>query len=185
MLLDADPVIVGVWDYLIKTPESEIRALPLVFETVDDLSVPVEAKWLIGFWLNKGTVFPCKTPSAWMREGLRPKSFWGAEIRERIASQQQYIRHWQISLGSYDGIENGHATWFIDPPYSTPAGAYYRIRDIDYVALAAWCSERKGQVIVCEQDGADWLPFNSFRNIKANESSRGKAVSAEMIWVKP
>jgi hypothetical protein len=29
------------------------------------LDVPQEAKWLIGFWLNKGTTSPCNIPGKW------------------------------------------------------------------------------------------------------------------------
>lgn len=93
-LYDADPLIVGLWQYLIGVSEDEIRALPLTVDHVDDLAVAEEARWLIGFWLNKGMTAPCKTPSKWMRDGWRPNSQWGDAIRERIASQLHAIRHW-------------------------------------------------------------------------------------------
>ena len=52
----------------------------------------------------------------------------------------------------------------------------------DYEALADWCRSRRGQVIVCENVGADWLPFEPFITIKANESKSGGKVSREAIW---
>jgi hypothetical protein len=55
-LHDADPVICGLWDYLIHVSPEEIRRLPLVFSHIDELDLCQEAKWLIGFWLNKGIV---------------------------------------------------------------------------------------------------------------------------------
>lgn len=182
VLVDSDPVIAGVWKYIISAKESEIRRLPLNFEHIDDLSVPDEAKWLIGFWLNKGTVAPSKSPSAWMRAGTHKTSFWGEAIRERIASQQQYVRHWAILNESYHTVPNLYATWFIDPPYSTQSGRYYRMSDINYTELSSWCKTRAGQTIVCEQEGANWLDFQPFMKIKSNESSRGKSVSSEVIW---
>lgn len=56
ILVDADPIIVGLWKYLIAVSPEDVRRLPLVGddETVDNLDVCQEARWLIGFWLNKG-----------------------------------------------------------------------------------------------------------------------------------
>lgn len=180
-LYDADEAVAGVWDYLIRTPEAEIRRLPLDFDHVDELTrVPQEARWLIGFWLNHGAAAPCKSPSSWMRAGKHTTSFWGEAIRERIASQVGSIRHWTITHGQFDKAPNDPATWFIDPPYQTPAGRHYRHSDLDYEVLGEWCQERIGQVIVCEQDGADWLPFES---IGATKSTLGK--SREVAWLYP
>lgn len=118
-----------------------------------------------------------------MRGRLRPNSFWGEAIRERIASQLQYIRHWKVFNESYWKASQGFATWFVDPPYSNPAGRLYKHNKIDYGALSCWCKSREGQVIVCEQEGADWLPFEPFYLAKATEGDRGKKVSREAIWV--
>jgi hypothetical protein len=176
-LYDVDERIAGVWDYLIATPESEIRRLPLEVAHIDDLTVPEEAKHLIGFWLNSGAASPRKTPSSWMRAGKHATSFWGEVIRERIASQVPYIRHWTITHGSYEDIPDQPACWFVDPPYSTPAGHYYRHNVVDFASLGAWAKDREGQVIVCEQEGADWLPFDPLGSIK---STRGR--TGEVIW---
>jgi len=35
---------------------------------------------------------------------------------------------------------------------------------------------------VCEQDGADWLPFKAFATVKAMEGSRGGKRSTEVLW---
>ncbi|NJK31489.1 MAG: hypothetical protein HC927_03175 [Deltaproteobacteria bacterium] len=98
-LYELDPVVYGVWDYLINhATEDEIRALPDVplDGSVDDLDVKEPAKWLIGFWLNRATTSPRKTPSKWMRDKIRPGSFWGPRVRETIASQLKYIEHWKV-----------------------------------------------------------------------------------------
>ncbi len=50
-------------------------------------------------------------------------------------------------------------------------------KDIDYSGLAEWCKTRKGQVIVCEQLGADWLPFRELTKIKGLKNK-----STEVIW---
>ena len=181
-LYDTDPTIVSVWEYLIRATESEILGLPDVFDEIPQ-HLPQEAKWLIGFWLNKGTTRPSKTPSAWMRGGTHADSFWGPAIRARLAGQVGVIRHWQVSERSYKDVEQQEATWFVDPPYSGTAGRHYRHNSIDFAALGAWCKDLKGQVIVCENQGATWLPFQPFKETKANESRTGGKRSAEVVWL--
>lgn len=79
VLADKDPVICGIWDYLIKASPDEIMALPDVAngQRVDSLDIPVAAQGLIGFWLNAGVDRPCKVPGSWMRSGVAPGTFWG------------------------------------------------------------------------------------------------------------
>jgi hypothetical protein len=182
-LYDADPIICGLWEYLIRVSPEEIRSLPLVFDHVDDLQVCAEAKHLIGFWCNKGSVQPAKSPSKWMRDyqARQPGVYWGEKIRERIASQVPSIRHWSITQTTYADIPDQSATWFIDPPYEV-AGRAYRFHDIDYHALGAWCRSRSGEVTVCENEGADWLPFRPFKTIKGLEGKRGGKKSVEVLW---
>src|SRR3990167_2381957 len=120
------------------------------------------------------------------RDGRWPMCFWGESIRERIARQVEYIRHWKVHHTSYENfyppvLKHVKATWFVDPPYERQ-GKYYNGEALNYPALAEWCRERRGQVIVCENEGAKWLPFKPFRTARAN-SSRGKGrVSHEVIW---
>lgn len=185
ILGEKDPVIFGVWDFLIKTPASEILAIPDLEEgqSVDDLPICQEARWLVGFWLNRAASRPRTSPSAWMREGIRPGSFWGDRVRNTIASQVDRIRHWKIYNCSYEEIPwEGEATWFIDPPYQKQGRHYhYGAEDIDFPTLATWSRERRGQVIVCEQDGADWLPF---RTLARTKTTRVGIRSNEAIWTK-
>lgn len=180
-LYDVDPIICGVWSFLIAVSPAEVMALPDVPEvgTVDDLRIPQEARWLIGFWINSGTSAPRKRPSAWMRSGIRPGSYWGPRVRGVIASQVDLIRHWTITQASYEEIPNTRATWFVDPPYQG-AGRHYRhgSKGIDYPGLGEWCRERQGKVIVCEQAGAQWLPFVEHGDRKTARRQR----SAEVVW---
>lgn len=186
-LRDVDPVIVGTWRYLIGADPEDIYALPDVEpgQSVDDLEgLPVEARWLIGWWLNHGTSQPAKRPSSWMRQGKHTTSFWGPAIRERLATQVGEIRHWTVERGTYETSPEVEATWFIDPPYQA-AGRHYKFgaKGIDYIDLADWCKARQGQVIVCEADGADWLPFRPFARIKATVGrQKASNYSQEVIW---
>lgn len=183
VLYEIDPVVVAVWKYLIAVKSTEILAIPDLGkdENCDDLKVCQEARWLVGFWLNRAVSSPRKSPSAWMRAGIRPGSFWGERVRNTIASQVDSIRHWEVHNSGYiecpDDIE---ASWFIDPPYQV-AGRHYRFGSeiIDYQALGEWCQTRKGQVIVCENEGADWLPFRPLASTKTTRTVR----SAEVYWL--
>lgn len=184
VLCDIDPIIASVWDYLIHVDAGEILSLPDVQadQSVDDLAVCAEARSLIGFWLNHGASAPRKRPSAWMRSGIRPASFWGQQVRERIASQVDSIRHWQIHNVSFDQCPVvGEATWFIDPPYEL-AGSHYRFgaNDIDFTRLGLWCRSLMGQVIVCENEGARWLPFEPLADVKTTRSGRR---SREVVYL--
>lgn len=185
VLVEKDPRIAALWRYLIKAKAEEIETLPLIGDgqSVDDLDVEPSARDLIGFWLNKGATYPCKTPSAWMRSGIRPKSYWGKEIRTRIAESVGAISHWTVVEGEYTEAPTCDATWFIDPPYQK-AGKLYRMGSdlLDFSKLGSWCQNRQGQVIVCENEGADWLPFQPFATIKSTPGTRGKSQSKEVIW---
>lgn len=183
VLYEIDPVVVAVWKYLIGVKPSEILAIPDLEpdQTCEDLKVSQEARWLVGFWLNRAVSSPRKSPSAWMRSGIRPGSFWGERVRNTIASQVESIRHWEVHNSGYiecpDEIE---ATWFIDPPYQV-AGRHYRFGSeiIDYSALGEWCRGRCGQAIVCENEGADWLPFCHLAVTKTTRAQR----SPEVYWL--
>jgi hypothetical protein len=116
-----------------------------------------------------------------MRTGIRPGCFWGDRVRTLIASQVDYIRHWQVVHCSYTDCPRPRtATWFVDPPYQN-AGRHYRFGSsgVDYTHLARWCRSRPGQVIVCENAGATWLPF---REIGETKTTRAGRRSVEVAW---
>ena len=120
-LYEIDPLLVALWKYLIRVKPSEILSIPDVPPngTVDDLNICEEARWLVGSWLNRATTRPRKGPSKWMREKVRPGSFWGARVRTTIASQVEAIRHWKVYESSYEDCPSGrNATWFIDTALS-------------------------------------------------------------------
>lgn len=184
ILCDLDEHIAATWRYLLRVLPAEILALPDIEDgqSVDDLDVPPEARVLIGWWLNCSSA-PRKTPSAWMMawRDRKPGSVWSARTRERIARQVEQIRHWRFVQADYREIDHvGRATWFVDPPYQG-MGKHYRHgpQCLDYDALGAWCRGREGQVIVCENEGADWLPFDPLHYAK---TSRVGKRSAEVIW---
>lgn len=180
-LVELDPVLYGVWSYLTRVKSREILRLPTDVNHVDDLGpkVPQEAKWLVGFWF-KVSAQPSKKRVGW---GKRPTgrtfSSWDVDARQRIAEQVEQIRHWRIVQGSAFDQPNRPATWFVDPPYQNDCGRAYSCNKVDFAALGRWCRARHGQVIVCEQEGADWLPFRHFKTIQGVS----KKPATEIVWV--
>lgn len=186
VLVEKDPLIAGIWRWLISASPDEVRSLPLLPKSgcIDEAEWPCEsARNLAGFWITRGAAHPNRTASAWMRDPRYAKWSWGEFARERIASQVDKIKHWQLIEGDYSAAPDVEGTWFIDPPYAR-AGVRYRCGSdkIDFGALATFCRSRKGQTFVCEQQGAEWLPFRFFHAAKANESVSGGKVSNEVIW---
>lgn len=186
ILYDKDPIVFGIWDFLIKASSAEILSIPdTVLDVEDDLFFhSQEVKWLVGFWLSKGSASPRKTPSAWNREWTTKgyKAFWGKEIKQRLASQVEKIKHWQIFNTSYINVPSEKATWFIDPPYQGKCGKSYKMKDIDYSHLANWCRSREGQTIVCENSEANWLPFSPFITTATTQGKNRKGFSQEVVW---
>lgn len=185
-LYDVDPYIVSVWQYLIGVTGEEILRLPDLEEgqSVDELPawIPQEARWLIGFWLNRGSAQPKRTQTAFSRRTDRQQLVWSQRARDRIAADVHRVKHWSITQCSYEYIMHLHSddvVYFVDPPY-VDKGRYYRFRDVDYPGLARWVGEiSSSTVIVCEQQGADWLPFESLASIK---STKGR--SEEVVYLR-
>jgi len=186
VLVDKSPIIAGIWRYLIRVSAAEVRALPDIPDggTIDDCDMPQEARWLAGFWCNTGAAAPCKSPSKWGKRGADVHNWcgWNWRSRGRIASQVESIRHWQIIEGDYENAPDIEAMWMIDPPYSTKAGSYYKEQPDDFAALGAWCRTRRGLVMVCEQEGACWLPFRPLASFRSTAGNRPKR-SSEVLWL--
>jgi len=184
ILVEKYAVIAEIWRYLIRVSPEEIFRIPSGVEHVDDLPgwVPTPAQHLVGWWMNSATTSPCKQLSVGHRRMAatgRKFEGWTDATKERVASQLQYIRHWQILEGDYTEAPDVEATWFIDPPYNNRAGSYYVESDLDYGELADWCQSRRGQAMVCENEGATWLPFEPFAVLKPGLNGKG---SREVLW---
>lgn len=173
VLFDKDEIIAGTWQYLLNAHPSEIMALPELPNTgdsVDDHVLPQEAKWLIGFWLNRGSASPKKSRTKYSARTDKAQLNWGARAKERIVAQLSLVSGWSVSNSTFDAAPDEAATWFIDPPY-VEKGKYYRTKFSEYETLGQWTQSRKGQVIVCEGTGAAWLPFQSLGSFKTTKGS--------------
>ena len=185
-LYDKDVTIVALWKYLIEVKESEILSLPITptgttkpyFDKENPISaekISDPAKMLIGFWTTESQT----SPSPYIYSKNRGSN-WTERKRKLIANQLHCIRHWKIEQKSYSELDNETATWYIDPPYQE-AGKRYKENSIDYTHLAAWCKERSGQTIVCEQNGASWLPFSELKHVNNASNKQYKEVFWENV----
>jgi hypothetical protein len=178
LLIDKDPIIAGLWTYLTKVSAAEIMSLPEmpeVGDNVDNYDLPQEAKWLIGFWLNRGSATPKKSRTAYSARTDRAQLNWGAKAKERVASQLEQVAGWQVREGTFEDAPDVEATWFIDPPYGDK-GKYYRVPFSDFDRLGSWCRTRQGMLIACEATGADWLPFEDLGTFKTSKGMAGEVI---------
>lgn len=185
ILCEKNPRVAALWRYLIKVSPEEIERLPLLArgDVITDLpGLCEEQRTLLGFRIGQGTQSPRNKVSPWGAD------LWHARARAILAKQVELIRHWQVIEGDYTNAPDIKATWFIDPPYQVEGFRYPSSADrIDFPALGSWCKARKGLVMVCEQQGADWLPFVPFFGMKgaahAGLAAEGKTKeTVEVIW---
>lgn len=188
ILVEKYAKVAEMWRYIIGVSAAEIRSIPFT-EDVRDLPgwVPQGGRDLVGFAMNAATVAPSVTLSSGrkkMRAAGRNFEGWSDAMKERVASQVDKVRHWKVIEGDYTNAPDVTATWFIDPPYLNQAGSYYveNCHGIDYANLADYCQSRKGQVLVCENDGATWLPFQPFRRSRSSNMSKRGGISNEALW---
>lgn len=182
-LFDVDEAVVGAWDFLIRSSESDILELPLWSDDYGDIKdVPVcqEARWLVAFWFGYANTYPLRRPSQYMRSGDSPEKCWGARRRAKLAQLAARISHWSVELRSWEELDTRslEASWFVDPPYQDK-GRHYRHSEVDFDHLARWCRSLKGQVMVCEQLPAAWLPFQNLAVINGANTAGG---SSEVLW---
>lgn len=170
---DLSREVTRAWRYLQQATLSDIQRLPEppIGSRLSDITwLSAEERWIISQHIN---------PGADQRSDVVQKfNRWPAGKRY-IMNSLHKIKHWTILGGEYSLIANKRATWFVDPPYER-SGVRYRNNTVDYSALQKWCMCRSGQLIVCEQSGADWLPFQSLAEI----AICGTAKSKEMVYVR-
>lgn len=182
ILWDKDPAVVALWERIQHITEDELEAISVSVATDERTSDP-----LLG-GLAGSTSLHATLSGRDRKITPRMRKDWPS-VRRRIERALPYVRNWTINQGDYTRIPNHESTWFIDPPYRTSssgnavAGNAYRHgqQDIDYDHLGRWCQQRSGQVIVCEQQPADWLPFQPFRKLK-NGVAAPTGVNMEVMW---
>ena len=179
ILVEKAPWLAQMWRWLTKASRDEIMSLPLLEkiprEGLSVMDLRPEAKSLIGLKINL-TNHPAKVPTklALMHQHDGQIQWWNEAGRKAVAEAVRWMRHWHIICGDYSAAPDIDATWFVDPPYERLPGMY-SARVESYPKLGWWCRSRKGQVIVCEDAAATWLPFRplDYRNRSTKSSGAG------------
>lgn len=158
ILNDKYDKVFNAWNYLInKATLSDIKGLPKLTQglKLNDLNLSEDEKDLLGFYANPSSAVPKKTVTK------RGEISWERHHKYLIDNLHK-VKHWKVYNKSYDELENIKGTWYIDPPYQF-GGEYYHSstsnKHIDYDKLGKWSLSRQGEIIVCENDKSNWLPF--------------------------
>jgi len=174
ILIEKYEKVYKIWEYLQSASKSDILSLPdiepqTVLAEINGYTQLADVeKYLIGFCVNRGSRNTPKTVSGKFCN-------WNTD-KLKIAKNLYKIKHWNIIHGDYRVIENKRATWFIDPPYEIK-GKIYPEKIKDYKFLGKWCKSRLGQVIVCENYGANWLDFEYLTDTHGQHRK-----SKEVVW---
>jgi len=159
---DKYEIVYRIWKFLQLCSPADILSLPKLKpgDKIDRSSFDcIEMAWLMGFMINSGCATPMLTMSRWGYVNF-PRSV------KIILENLHKIKHWTILNLDYLELESYVGTHFIDPPYIA-AGYKYRFGSdkIDFNCLSEWCKNRQGQIIVCEDSKANWLPFNPMKRM--------------------
>jgi site-specific DNA-adenine methylase len=158
ILVEIDERIASIWKWLIEEAEpKDIRALP-------DLKIGDKSSDFLHI-LHAAT----KMAFAYKTIKVTPVLARNWEISKRYIEQNLYkVKHWQILCCSYADAPDVEATWFVDPPYRMESGRGYKHSSdsIDYGHLAEWALRRRGEIIFCEGEYGDYLPFEDLLDLK-------------------
>lgn len=186
ILIEKDPIVAAIWRWLISANPDQIASLPepKQGESLDDYDLSQEARWLMGFWVNQTGSRPNTKVTkfgAFTHPGGRNRC---EAYIDRALSQVESIRHWTIIEADYTSAPASQATWFVDPPYQREGKKYrFGSDQLDYASLGAWCEKLPGQSIVCENLGADWLPFKPFSRLEGTTYRGKRVISQEAVWL--
>jgi len=174
LLVDKYNVIVNIWHYLQQASEKDILGLPVLNnqEDIRNYNLSDEETNFMRFHIGQGLAAPQWLCSSMCLPDTQRKAL------KRIAKDLYKIKHWDIQLGDYKELNNENATWFIDPPYQFGGHKYKQSnKNINFNELAEWCKSRNGQVIVCENTKATWLPFKPMVDMQGSMYK-----TTEAIW---
>lgn len=180
ILIEKDPRVCDTWKRLLELEPQELL----------DYRIPEAGERTSDFLVMTAACSNRIARTAEMTVTKRMPIVLNRMLRQ-VAAVLPYIKgRVEIIQGDYRAAPDIEASWFIDPPYHVHGRPQSRgmgyaegcnSYSLDYEALAKWCRERRGQKIVCEQEGAAWLPFHHLR--LARNSIGHKA--AEVVWIEP
>jgi hypothetical protein len=183
---DADPGVFGMWLFIRDNYQQWRHAI------ADRVDVGARVSDLLPADAPAGLVSILQAEANQGTQGARgvhdQVTSMGAKCWPRIKAKldwaHQQTQGWIITNLPYSEVkpDPATATWFIDPPYDNEAGRRYRQQVVDYGALRDWCLSRSGQVVVCENVGATWLPFEPVVERRGIRSRYQKSNAKEAIW---
>lgn len=180
ILIEKDPRVCDIWERLLAMDPDELLRHP----------VPVAGERTSDFLFMTSACSNRIARTAEMTVTTRMPVVLRRMFRQIAAVLPHVKGRVEIINGDYTEAPDIEATWFIDPPYHVDGRPQSRGMGyaegcnsfaLDYQALATWCRSRTGQKIVCEQQGAVWLPFEHLRLAR---NSIGKNTT-EVVWVDP
>jgi site-specific DNA-adenine methylase len=174
LLIDKYKEVIDIWKWLQHCSTNDIKSLPILKPGTDLRSINLSKEELkfMRWQISTAAFSP-----VWIVTSMQNEEKQKRQLRN-IINNLHKIRDWEIVHGDYRDMKNEEATWFIDPPYQFGGHKYKEGNNkINFNELGEWCKSRKGQIIVCENTNADWLPFKTMKKlIGANKKS------VECIW---
>ena len=197
-LYDVSEDVCIAWDWLINCSTDDVKNVPDAFSTTEEwLALPDGPRQVVDWNINYGQGRVSKTLAKWYLHYVntgerigrlashgRHRSgcpFWRREVKDRIIQQKPLIENWSVENLSYENIPLEEAHWHVDPPYQGKPGRGYEHNQVDYAHLGEWCRNLPGAVDVCENEGADWLPFEILYKMNTQKSIKD---SHEVVWRK-
>lgn len=159
-LCDLNKDIIDTWEFLINASKQDILSLPRFEKGLDlrNLNLSKGQKNFCGYWASRGSNTPRNIVSTFAMGNSNGSEYF-ENIKYLVSENLYKIKHWKVKQIGYSELtENIKATWFIDPPYKE-GGKHYIHNLIDYENLKNWSLNRNGEIIVCENIEASWLPF--------------------------
>jgi len=165
-----------IWKWLIGCSINDILSLPEL-KKGDDLrdykQLSDVERYFLGFCVGRGRNSPENILTGWAARDNEIQ-----RTKNRIKPIIGNISHWRVTSLDFRQIKTMKpvATYFIDAPYQNRKSDYIIPFD-DYSGLRQYAKSRKGQVIVCEGFGADWLDFRFLHEFRGQRRQ-----SIEVMW---
>lgn len=188
-LNDLNPKTFAIWCFLtsagaVDAVRTYVPESVEIGQRISDIlpnDAPEGLRYLLQAQCNQGTG---GQPGNYNQVTSMSASSWHSII-PRLTYLCPRIRHWTITNVDYRELANIKGTWFIDPPYNNTAGNRYAFgsRGIDFAELAQWCYTREGNTIVCENEGADWMPFEVLCKRRGVKSRYQVTETPEVVYL--
>lgn len=192
VLVEKNPRVAAIWRWLLTVSEDEFMSLPGLdtFDHIDETGLPEgPAREFVRQWCSVATPSGRNTVSSAVKFNIsKDWSAFTESKKSRFFDDIRKIRHWEIVEGDFSDAPDIVATWYIDPPYQI-GGEHYRWTGadvgVDFEFLSRWSRSRRGDVIVCEGDGAEWMDFDPLKSCTdhtSHDRGLGTKNRVELIW---